>query len=1066
MEEQSFAHSTDTEQQPERKQKKKKKRFWKVFKLFLFLFLGVSVIGGGAAAGYVATLVKKAPPLDLNAITNMAATTKVYDADQQFMFDLQGDGDRELIKSLDQVSPYVVNAFIAAEDKDFRSHFGINPVALARATVQNLMGRGIMSGASTITQQTIKNAMFPEQDRTLERKVQEMYLAINLEKQLTKDEILVTYLNWIYFGKSGPDNLYGIERASQAIFGVSAKDLNLAQSTILAALPNNPSLFTPYDHLDATQSRQEYILNEMVQDHFITQAEADEAKAYDVAKDIQAVKEKKSVKGGEFAHLNAEIETQAAEKLMESGKYGSLDEARQALFRGGYAIYTTIDRKLQKTVDQTLNDPDYYPKNISYTVTDNKGKQTPVENAMEQSGAALIDNKTGRILAMGGGRNYEVDQINHATRPRQPGSTMKPIAVYGPAIELKQLGSGTAIDDVPMVWPDQNAADGKYFPFNWDKKFHGLMTAREALEQSYNIPALKVFHLITPKVGLDFVKKMGVTTIDDTDYNLASGIGGMSQGLTVQEATGAYATIPNAGVFRDTFMIEEIKDRHGADAYKHESKESKVFDPNTAYILNDMMKGVVRKGTASEVGAKFPGYAIAGKTGTTNEDKDAWFIGYTPDVTLGVWVGYNIPYPLKSGQGNTPKKLWNSIMGSVLPSLETRTKDFFPNPGGVRQVAVCRASGKLPTELCKQQNDVVTELFLAGTEPHEMDDVYVKAKYYEVNGKKYLANDSTPAYLVKEGIFIKREKYQLPNGNTAYLPLDHDKELPTDKDPRGDNESLKTTKVPSGVKVTASTGSSVTLAWNAVDGAKSYVVLRADSEAGPFQVLDEASGTAYTDGSVAAGKNYAYRIVSVDGDGLQSDPSQTVSVKPGATVAAPPSGVSVTPGPVGLTVSWQPANGATSYVIYRSNSAGSAYQKVTSVTATSYTDPGAIAGGTFYYTVAAVIDGKETPASAPASATAGGGGEAAAPPDSVFVSDPKKSGALSIVWSPVPSATGYVLERSENGGGWSQVARVDGTTYTDSGLTAGKPYAYRVRSVSADRTPSKPSSPATGTPAR
>ncbi|PWK13977.1 PBP1A family penicillin-binding protein [Tumebacillus permanentifrigoris] len=1060
--------------------KKKKRRFWKAFKIFSFVSLSAAIIGGGAAAGYVATIAKRAPVLDLNGITNMAATTKVYDSDKQFMFALQGDGNRDLIKSTEDVSPFVVNAFISAEDKNFRSHFGINPYAMARAFAQNAIGRSIKSGASTITQQTIKNAMFPEQDRTWERKIQEAYLAIQLEKQLTKDEIIVTYLNWIYFGKSGTENLYGIERASKSIFNKSAKDLNLAESTVLASLPNNPSLFNVYENLDNVLDRQEYILREMLQNGYIDAAQYEEAKKFDISADLQSVQQKKEIKAGLFPHLNAELETRAAEELLKTGKYESLDQARQALFRGGYQIYTTIDRNLQTTVDTVLNNPDFYPKNLTYDVTDNKGKTTHVENAMEQSGATLIDNKTGRVLAMGGGRNYEQDQINHATRARQPGSTMKPIAVYGPAIDMKKIGSGSVIDDVPMVWPDQNAADGKYFPMNWDKKFHGLMTVRKALEQSYNIPALKVFHDITPKAGLDYVRKMGVTTLVPEDENLSAGIGGLSHGLTVLEATSAYTTFPNAGVWRDAFMIDEITDRDGNSVYKHESKTDQVFSSNTAFIINDMLKDVVRKGTASEVGRKFPSIPIAGKTGTTNEDKDAWFIGYTPDVTLGIWVGYNLPRTLLSGEGNRPKKLWNEIMAELLPTQKEHAEAFFPNPGGVRQIGICSYSGKLPSELCNQQKAVSTEMFLAGSEPREQDDVLVKAKYFEVGGKKFLATDSTPAYLVKEGVFIKRDKYELPDNNKSYLPLDWEMELPAGD--AKDGVSVQSDKTPNGLKITASTTNSISLTWNAVSGAKSYLILRANSEAGPFQIVEEVTTPAFTDPSVQTGTSYSYQVVALDNDGAHSAPSSTVTVTPGQVSLAVPSSVQATPAPVGLTISWSAVPNATGYTIYRNTEAGGTFQKVGSTSDTTFTDVGALPGATFYYKVTALAGSQESNASPPVKGTVSGGnggtgnngGPAgdgnsgtgsqtgkAQPPSSVGIT--KTANGLVINWGSASGAQSYVVERSTNGSTWAQVGSATDTSYTDSTAEANQKYYYRVRSVSADGTTSTPSQTVSGT---
>ncbi|HEU4963742.1 MAG TPA: PBP1A family penicillin-binding protein [Bacilli bacterium] len=1037
----------------------------------LLIILALAVIGGGAAAGYIASLVKKAPEFDLNAITDMAATTKVFDNQSEFMFELQGDGDRELIKNIDEVSPFVVNAFIAAEDKNFRNHFGINPLAMARAAVQNVIGGSIVSGASTITQQTIKNAIFPDQQRTIERKVQEAALAVQLEQRLTKDEIMVAYLNWIYFGKSGPENLYGIKRAANEIFGVDAKDLNLAQATILASLPNNPSLFNPYVNLDNTLKRQEYILQEMLTEQYITKAQYDEAKAYNVQEALQKQLEKRQVHAGEFSHLYSEIETRAAEKMMETGNYDTLDQARQALFRGGYKIVTTIDRQAQKTVDTVLDNDEYYPANISYSVTGVDGKTLQIEDAMEQSGATLIDNQTGRILAMGGGRHYEKDQINHATRPRQPGSTMKPIGVYGPAIDLKKLGAGSAIDDVPMVWPDDNAADGKYFPFNWDKKFHGLMSARYALEQSYNIPALKVFHDITPQVGLDYVKKMGVTTIGDNDYNLSAGIGGLTQGLTVAEATSAYSVFPNAGVHRESYLVEEIRDRDNNVVYKHQPKQSQVFNANTAYIVNDMLKGVVTRGTAAEVGRAFPGYAIAGKTGTTNEDKDAWFIGYTPDVTLGIWVGYNVPYPLQRGEGNLPKKLWTAIMQEQFKQDTERTKTFFADPGGVKRVEICSLSGKIPTDLCKKEHTVTTELFPAGGEPTEKCDVHVKAKYYEVGDKKYLADDHTPAYMVKEGIFIKREKYELPNDNKAYLPSDHDKELPEPRKPGEGDDKFKTESVPDGLTVTGTTDTSVSLSWNAVTGSANYLVLRAESEAGPFQIQGETTHTSYTDAKAQKNVTYWYEIVSLDKDGNHSNPTSAVSATPGQEELMPPSFVDVQPSAVGLKIVWSPVERADAYTIYRSMDRNDGYQKIGTVSETSFSDVGALPGATFYYKITAHAGTQESAPSYPISNTvpASSGnsdGSELRPPSSLSVTNQQTGNSLLVKWSAVDGATLYSVERSTDGTNWQEVGQSDKVTYTDSGLTTNLTYYYRVRSLSGDGQASTASQPASGAPTK
>ncbi|WP_018130770.1 transglycosylase domain-containing protein [Effusibacillus pohliae] len=958
------------EQTASAKKEKKKIRPW--IKITLLSILSLFILGLAAGTGYAYYLVKDAPAFNPGAFSDLSATTNVYDRNGELLGSLQSDGNRELIKSLQEVSPHIVNAYLAAEDKDFYNHFGVNPLAILRAVYQNLIGGGIMSGASTITQQTVKNVIFPAQEQTIKRKVQEMYLALQLERVMTKDEILVHYLNWIYFGKAGDTNIYGIKAASKAVFGKDPKELNLAQAALLTAMTNNPSKHSPYTNLDKALEYQEYVLKEMLESGTITQAEYQQARAFDIKASIikpQAT----STRYGNYPFVISEVEQRAAEKLMTVAAYNSLDDARQALFKGGYKVYTTIDRQLQDAVDEVLrNNKNFYANPISYTA--NNGQQ--VKDAIQQAGATLLDNKTGAILAVGGGRDFTRDQNNHTILPRQPGSTMKPLSVYGPAAEKKLLAPGSVIDDVPISLANGSAPGGNYFPMNYDRQFHGLITVREALLRSYNIPAIKGTQMVTPAVGLNYVKQMGVTTLQKSDEHLVSGIGGLAYGLTVEEATSAYSTFPNNGVWKESHLIAKIVDRNGKVVYQHTPKETKVFSPQTAYVLVDMMRDVVRKGTASIVGSHFPNRLIAGKTGTTDGTTDSWFIGFTPGITLGIWVGYDIPYPMDrlvdprgiDARGIRPQLLWNQIMDRVYEKMDVEADGFAPMPNGVVRREVCTKSGKIPTDLCRALGTVTTDLFVQGTEPKEPCDVMVKVKYVEINGKKYLLNDKTAALggIVKEGIFIKREPYPLPYGDPRYKPWDANLELPKEFE---DDKLSASLPAPVGLKVTGTEPTSVSLSWQAVEGASGYMILRSTSPAGPYAVVsDLVNGTAYTDTAVQAGTTYYYQVAAV-ANGVIQPASGSVQAVPGGAALNAPSGLRAVSSPAGISVSWQPVPGAAQYILYRSLD-GNSFEELATLSGTSYQDITA-SGSNVWYKVAAKNGSVTSPPSAAVKASGG-----------------------------------------------------------------------------------------------
>ncbi|WCN37052.1 transglycosylase domain-containing protein [Aneurinibacillus uraniidurans] len=659
--------SANTPEEP----KKKKKSAWKSILLVLqigtiLFFMGV-LFAGAAAAGYVASLVKDDPVRSYDEIHQKISTNNLtgfaYFADKTLIGQLITTEDRRLV-SHTEVSPHLIDAIISTEDKYFYEHKGIVPSAIARAGIQQITGAPVQTGGSTLTQQLVKQTILsPEQ--TMQRKFREMFLALRVERMFTKDQILDAYINKMYFGKNANgSNVYGVQAAAKGIFGVDAKDLNIPQAAYLAGMLQAPSSYIPFKNIKKNglklgKERQKLVLSRMLENGKITKQEYDEAIAYD----IEAHLAKPSRKAFEkYPYLMMEIEQRAAELLVEQDiaknpdlkkeSFNKLvEEKRIAVRQGGYHIYTTINKNVYEKMQQIAANPaNFGPDRPAID-----GKPMP-----EQVGGILINNKTGAILGMMEGRNFETEKTNHVTALRQPGSTIKPLAVYGPAIEEGIVSPSSTVVDEETVFP------GGYTPKNANNTFKGPVTVRDALKWSRNVPAVKVYFKTGVRKSLSYVKKMGVTSLVDSDYYLPSALGGLTYGISVEEMTNAYATFANEGQFVDAYLIQRIENSDHEVVYEHKAKPVPVFSPQTALLVTDMLRDVISSGTGTRVLRSINGHDVAGKTGTTQDERDKWFVGYTKDISLGVWVGYDKKYKLYQSSFEDAQKIWGKIFSSVL----------------------------------------------------------------------------------------------------------------------------------------------------------------------------------------------------------------------------------------------------------------------------------------------------------------------------------------------------------------------------------------------------------------
>ena len=562
---------------------------------------------------------------------------EVYDSDGNRIALLQNDKNIIYLTS-DQIPELVKQAFVSIEDKRFYKHHGSDPFAIVRA-VTSLLGKGrITQGGSTITQQLVRNIYLTHTIRW-ERKVEEIFIAHAMEREYSKDELLEFYINNIYFS----NGCYGIEAASQKYFSRSVSDLDLSETAFLCAIPNNPSIYDPLTHADKTIERRNLILQNMLDDGIINEQQY-----------TDAVNEKITLNPYSPSYTRTWAHTyiyECATRALMGVTGKDYDTCHDMLYNNGYRVYTSIDMEaqelLQTTVDTELEDYNTRNNNGSYAL---------------QASAVTIDNTTGLVTAIVGGRSQDdvsADYNRAYLSFRQPGSSIKPLIVYTPALERGYTASSTVVDSKE---PDGPSNAGSY---------SGAISLRTAVEQSKNTVAYKLFRELTPEVGLQYLLNMNFSSIQDSDYVLSAALGGLSKGASCLEMTSAYATLENEGVFRQPTCVTLITDSKGNVVVRPETEEKQVYQSSAAHEMTNILEGVLTRGTAH--GKALTNMPCAGKTGTTNDNIDGWFVGYTAYYTTGVWVGFDSPRSTHSLSGATyPLDIWYNYMTELHKDRSSR----------------------------------------------------------------------------------------------------------------------------------------------------------------------------------------------------------------------------------------------------------------------------------------------------------------------------------------------------------------------------------------------------------
>ncbi|MGN1015036.1 MAG: transglycosylase domain-containing protein [Butyricicoccus sp.] len=650
--------------------------------LTLFLIgLTTAAICCCALAYYINTIVKPEAELDINSLSMKFNSVIYYENSKgknKVLQTLKSDENREWV-SKENIPDELKQAFVAIEDKRFYEHNGVDWKRTAGAALNWILPSGSGYGGSTITQQLIKN-MTDDDDYSVKRKITEIVRALTLEEQVDKDTILELYMNIIYFG----ENSYGVQTASQTYFGKSVSKLDLAECAMIAGLTQNPSKYDPYKNPEEAKERQKTVLIEMYEQGYISKKEYDEA----LAEELEYKRGKtKAKEGGVYSYFTDMVVRDVIHDLMEQKGY-SEDYATAMVKGGGLSIYSTIDLDVQSVLDSVYENSDYFPY-----VTDSDG--TPLQSAM-----IVLDPKNGNILGVVGGRGEKTESLalNRATQsPRSPGSSIKPISTYAPALDAKLITPYSTVTDMPVFEYNDSP-----WPKNENWRYTGQTTIMDGVAKSTNTVAVQVMKKLTPDSAFDFLtEKLGVTTLSeehDRDY-APMALGGLTNGMTVREMAQAYTALANYGKYSEAKSYTKVVDANGNTLLSHEDDEAEqVFERKSAtpYYMNDLLTNAVENGTGQL--AQMYGYDVAGKTGTTTDNRDRWFAGYTPYYVGVCWVGFDSAEALPDLSPNPAVSAWSSVMNKLHEGKEYKS---FKQPKRFVEAEYCMDSGSVPTDICQ-----------------------------------------------------------------------------------------------------------------------------------------------------------------------------------------------------------------------------------------------------------------------------------------------------------------------------------------------------------------------------
>lgn len=759
-----------------KKKKKKKSTALGIFKIIFLIFISIIVLAGVAAGGVALAMIKTAPPLDVNAILTLNEPSTLYDDHDQYMDDVITDEKRTVISAKDMPAN-LKNAVVAIEDERFYKHHGIDPRRIIGSLYIDIMNklkhtRGL-HGASTITQQLLKNTVL-NSDVTFKRKIQEMYLAIQLEKKITKEQILEAYMNTIFLG----GRAHGVEAAANQYFNTDAKNLNLIQSAFIAGLTQSPSVYYPFSEASTKNpniylNRTKNVLDKMYENGYITKQQFDQAINDLNNKKLVFQKPSKASNrlNNEWFSLPA-IE-QVKKDLKDQYHYND-SEINNLLMYGGLKIYTTMDKTLQNSAQKVFNEDSSLA-----AVTSNDAKGIP----QPQGSAVVVDYHTGEVKAIIGGRgNQPPRSYNRAAYNgskaflRPTGSSIKPLTVYSAAIDSGQATAATMIEDSPLP-PEIGKLYGPpgqpYNPKNYDTEgFSGDVTVRQAIQRSINLVAIKLEHQIGLNTGVSYGSKFGLTFDNDDKSSIAAlSLGELHHGANTLTMAAAYGTFGNNGLYTAPRLYRKVVDKRGLTILETKPANTKVLSPQAAFVMYDLLKGPTSPGGTAP-NARFGDMPVAGKTGTSGDKKDFWFCGLTPYYSAAVWIGNDNPKTYSRGiYSSTAAGIWAKIMQAA--NKDKAVKDI-TKPDGIVSASICMDSGKIPTDLCSRDprgNRVVTDIFVSGTVPTTLCDAHIEASVNKINGK--LANANTPKDLIETRVFIKRQ-YASSDDQQYVLPTESD----------------------------------------------------------------------------------------------------------------------------------------------------------------------------------------------------------------------------------------------------------------------------------------------------